>query len=225
MMDIDQEHPIQPDKSGHNLTMLTYKAISEMIRDRRLQGGHVIVEARLAETLGISRTPLREALQRLEGEGLVLKGEGRNYIVRKVDIGEYLQSLRLRLLIEPEAAALAIPLIPRRLLISVREEIDALMGATAYHTDSHWFSDDRLHNMIIDYCGNAVMGKVLRELRVATRLFEIDRLKDRLQPDSTEHLEIVAAIEAGDEDATRKATTAHIESLIAFARRNLASGA
>ena len=189
MMDIDQEHPIQPEKSGHNLTMLTYKAISEMIRDRRLQGGHVIVEARLAETLGISRTPLREALQRLEGEGLVLKGEGRNYIVRKVDIGEYLQSLRLRLLIEPEAAALAIPLITRRLLISVREEIDALMGATAYHTDSHWFSDDRL------------------------------------QPDSTEHLEIVAAIEAGDEDATRKATTAHIESLIAFARRNLASGA
>ncbi|WP_176082772.1 GntR family transcriptional regulator [Martelella sp. HB161492] len=213
--------PDGKDKTGHNLTTLTYNAISDMIRDRRLKGGHVIVEARLAELLGISRTPLREALQRLEGEGMVRKGQGRNYVVRKVDIGEYLQSLRLRLLIEPEAAALAIPLVPRRLLDSIRAEIDALMGATAYHTDAHWFSDDRLHNMIIDFCGNAVMGKVLTELRVTTRLFEIDRLKDRLQPDSTEHLAILAAMEAGDAAATRQTVAAHVESLIAFARKNL----
>jgi DNA-binding GntR family transcriptional regulator len=49
-----------------------------MIRHRRLKGGHVIVEAKLADTLGISRTPLREALQRLEGEGFIRKGDGRN---------------------------------------------------------------------------------------------------------------------------------------------------
>ncbi|WP_296432482.1 MULTISPECIES: GntR family transcriptional regulator [unclassified Rhizobium] len=42
------------------------------------EGGHVIVEAKLADTLGISRTPLREALQRLEGEGLIRKGDGHN---------------------------------------------------------------------------------------------------------------------------------------------------
>ncbi|MGO7859944.1 GntR family transcriptional regulator, partial [Rhizobium ruizarguesonis] len=77
--------------------------------------------------------------------------------------------------------------IPRRLLMSVRQEIHDLLCATAYHTDAHCFSDDNLHNMIIDHCGNAVMAKVLLELRATTRLFEIDRLKDRLKPDSTEH--------------------------------------
>lgn len=214
--------PDTPQAGGqHNLASLTYKAVSDMIRHRRLKGGQVIVEARLAEALGISRTPLREALQRLEGEGLVRKGDGRNYVVRRVDIGEYLQSLRLRLLIEPEAAVLAIPNIPRRQLIVVRREINDLLGATAYHTDAHWVSDDNLHNLIIDYCANAVMAKVLRELRATTRLFEIDRLKDRLKPDSTEHLVIIEALERGDADQTRFAVTGHIESLIAFAREQL----
>jgi len=211
----------QPAGTQHNLASLTYKAVSDMIRNRRLKGGQVIVEARLAEALGISRTPLREALQRLEGEGLVRKGDGRNYVVRRVDIGEYLQSLKLRLLIEPEAAVLAIPNIPRRQLIAVRREIHELLDATAYHTDAHWVSDDNLHNLIIDHCANAVMAKVLRELRATTRLFEIDRLKDRLKPDSTEHLVIIEALERGDAEQTRSAVAVHIESLISFAREQL----
>jgi len=211
----------QPAGTQHNLASLTYKAVSDMIRHRRLKGGQVIVEARLAEALGISRTPLREALQRLEGEGLVRKGDGRNYVVRRVDIGEYLQSLKLRLLIEPEAAVLAIPNIPRRQLIAVRREIHELLDATAYHTDAHWVSDDNLHNLIIDHCANAVMAKVLRELRATTRLFEIDRLKDRLKPDSTEHLVIIEALERGDAEQTRSAVAVHIESLMSFAREQL----
>ncbi|NKJ39017.1 DNA-binding GntR family transcriptional regulator [Rhizobium sp. SG570] len=221
MTDISILPDMQPAGTQHNLASLTYKAVSDMIRHRRLKGGQVIVEARLAEALGISRTPLREALQRLEGEGLVRKGDGRNYVVRRVDIGEYLQSLKLRLLIEPEAAVLAIPNIPRRQLIAVRREIHELLDATAYHTDAHWVSDDNLHNLIIDHCANAVMAKVLRELRATTRLFEIDRLKDRLKPDSTEHLVIIEALERGDAEQTRSAVAVHIESLISFAREQL----
>ena len=221
MTDISILPDTQPAGTQHNLASLTYKAVSDMIRHRRLKGGQVIVEARLAEALGISRTPLREALQRLEGEGLVRKGDGRNYVVRRVDIGEYLQSLKLRLLIEPEAAVLAIPNIPRRQWIAVRREIHELLDATAYHTDAHWVSDDNLHNLIIDHCANAVMAKVLRELRATTRLFEIDRLKDRLKPDSTEHLVIIEALERGDAEQTRSAVAVHIESLISFAREQL----
>lgn len=208
-------------EAGHKLAALAYNAVSEMIRHRRLGGGHVIVEARLAEMLGVSRTPLREALQRLEGEGLVHKGDGRNYVVRQVDIGEYIQSLKLRLLIEPHAATQAMPNIPGRRLIEVRREIDELMGATAYHTDAHWFSDDHLHNLISDYCGNEVMADVLRKLRATTRLFEIGQLKDRLTPDSTEHLMMIDALQRKDADAARHATAAHIDSLIAFARKHL----
>ncbi|MBO1907639.1 GntR family transcriptional regulator [Microvirga sp. 3-52] len=200
-----------------NLTNQAYAAIARMIRDRRLRGGEAIVEIRLAEVLGISRTPLREALQRLEGEGLVLKGSGRNYIVRKVDLGEYLQSLKVREILEPEAAVLALGRIPHAKIVEVRSELEALRSATSYHTDAHWRSDDSLHNMFIDYCSNDVMARILRSMRATTRLFEIQWLKDRLIPDSTEHLEIINALEAGDPKDTRKAVAAHIESLIRFA--------
>ncbi|MGO7917232.1 FCD domain-containing protein, partial [Rhizobium ruizarguesonis] len=124
--------------------------------------------------------------------------------VRVISLKDYLDSLTIRMLLEPEAAVLSINAIPRRLLMSVRQEIHDLLGATAYHKDAHWFSDDNLNNMIIDHCGNAVMAKVLRELRATTRLFEIDRLKDRLKPDSTEHLVIIEAIDRGDVEETRR---------------------
>ena len=123
-----------------NLGSLAYTALSDMIRHRRLRAGDAIVEARLAETLGVSRTPLREALQRLEAEAMVVRA-GRSFVVRRVDLGEYLKSLKVRSVLEPEAAALAVGRVPGVQLAAVRG---------------------------------------LKGLRATTRLFEIDRLKERL---------------------------------------------
>ena len=200
-----------------NLGNLAHEALSDMIRHKRLRGGDAIVEARLAEAIGVSRTPLREALQRLEGEGMVEKVGGRSYVVRRVDLGEYLKSLKVREVLEPEAAALAVDRIPGARLAAVRQEALQMLEATTYHTDAHWRSDDNLHNMFIDGSGNEVMARILRQLRATTRLFEIDRLRERLKPDSREHLAIVDALIAGDAAKARAAVTTHIRSLIDFA--------
>ncbi len=198
---------------GINLSNLAYNAVSEMIRHRRLHGGEVIVEQRLAETLGISRTPLREALQRLEGEGLVVKGAGRSFLVRHVDLKEYLQSLKVREILEPEAAALAAGRSPPAELARVRAEIDTLRTAVPYHTDAHWRSDDNLHELFARNCGNQVLAGMIRTLRVTTRLFEIANLADRLEADSAEHLQIVEALGRDDAKAARRAVTHHLRSL------------
>lgn len=201
---------------GYNLSNLAYKAVSEMIRERRLKGGEPIVEVRLAELLGISRTPLREALQRLEGEGLVVKSANRSFMVRNVDLVEYLQSLKIREILEGEAAFLATGHIDRLKLSAAHREIEDLMVETTYHTDAHWHSDDVVHGLYIEACGNAVMAQMIRSLRVTTRLFEIARLADRVQQDAIEHLEIVMALEADDAKRARKAAQAHIRSLSRF---------
>jgi len=206
---------------GYNLSNLAYKAVSEMIRSRRLKGGEVIVEAKLADVLGISRTPLREALQRLEGEGLVVKSANRSFMVRSVDLGEYLQSLKVREILEGEAAFLATGHIAQARLAAAHREIDQLMTATSYHTDAHWRSDDNVHGLYIEGCGNVVMGQMIKSLRVATRLFEIARLADRVQQDAVEHLEIVMALEAEDARRARKAAQAHIRSLSRFSLANV----
>lgn len=204
-------------QQGVNLSSLAHRAITAMIQDRRLKGGEAIIEARLADTLGISRTPLREALQRLEGEGMVRKVANRSYVVRHVDLGEYLHSLKVREILEAEAVALAIGAIPGEAVAAVRHEAEALRFSPKYLTDAHWRSDDNLHGLYIDHCSNPVMADMIRALRVTTRLFEIARLQDRLVPDSTEHLAIVAAIEAGDKRAARAAVQTHIRSLRDFA--------
>ncbi|WP_456316593.1 GntR family transcriptional regulator [Teichococcus cervicalis] len=131
-----------------------------MIRDRRLRGGETVVEQRLAETLGISRTPLREALQRLEGEGLVVKAANRSFVVRHVDLAEYLHSLKVREILEPEAAALAVGHIPMGRLHAIRAEAVELHAA-ATHTHEHWVSDDHVHRIYAAHCGNEVMARLI----------------------------------------------------------------
>ena len=73
-----------------------YADLSKMIHQRDFKGGQQIVELRLAEQLGISRTPIRQALMRLEGEGLLQKSGSRHYFVRRVELQEYLHSLKVR---------------------------------------------------------------------------------------------------------------------------------
>ncbi len=213
--------PANDEDGSHNLSGLAHKAVSQMIRSKELRGGNVIVEAKLAETLGISRTPLREALQRLEGEGLVTKAANRSFMVRHVDLAEYLQSLKVREILEAEAAGLALGRIPLEPIRVARREIEALMAATTYHTDAHWHSDDTVHGLYAEGCANAVMGQMIRSLRVTTRLFEIARLADRVAPDSIEHLAILDALEAADGRRLRRAVQAHIRSLYRFALANV----
>lgn len=194
-----------------------YRALSQMIHDRVLRGGASLTEQRLAQELGLSRTPLREAMQRLEGEGLLVKGANRSYTVRRVELGEYLQSLRVRAVLEAEAAALAAGRVPAGSIAEVRAAVLALEQLKPYDTNAHWACDDRVHGLIIDNCGNDVMARILRELRTTTRLFEIHTLADRLGPDSREHLDIIDALAAEDPDAAHAAMAAHANSLFDFA--------
>lgn len=211
----DIPEPSDSPRASINLAGLAYRSISDMIRDRRLRGGETVVEQRLAEALGISRTPLREALQRLEGEGLVVKTANRSFIVRHVDLGEYLHSLKAREILEPEAAALAAGHIPLGRLRTVRAEAVELQGANT-HTAAHWLSDDNVHRIYAEHCGNDVMARLIEGLRTTTRLFEIARLSDRVAPDSSEHIAILDALIAGDAKASRRAVQIHLRSLSRF---------
>jgi DNA-binding GntR family transcriptional regulator len=199
-----------------NLSTRAYGALARMIHERRLKGGEAILEAKLAADLAISRTPLREALQRLEGEGLVTKSASRSYTVRRVDLAEYLHSLKVREVVEPEAAALAAGTLAPAAIAAVRAEIAALSPASYLET-AHWQADAHLHDLFIDACGNPVMRDVLKGLRATTHLFEVARLQDRLAPDNAEHLAILDALEAGDARAARRAVQTHIRSLTRYA--------
>jgi DNA-binding GntR family transcriptional regulator len=212
--------PLQLDairRTSTTLSQQAYAALSDLIRRRELHSETPLVELHLAERLGISRTPLRQALQRLENEGLLQKNANRSFVVRRVDLKEYLQSLRVREMLEPEAAALVIGRIAPHEIERVRAGLIAVRDTRPYDMLAHWRSDDEVHNLFIRGCGNDVLTRILLSLRGTTQLFEIERLVDRLEPDSAEHERILDALAQGDARAVRKAVASHIDSLFRFA--------
>jgi DNA-binding GntR family transcriptional regulator len=210
------DHPPLKNRSGQ-----AYAAVKDMIRRRDLRGGEVIFESRIAAALDVSRTPLREALQRLEGEGLVVKTANYSFLVRKVDLAEYLNSLNVRTLLEVEATELAIDRIPLEGIHAARREIHQLIGAAEFDREAHWRSDNTVHGLVADSCGNPVLAQMIRTLRVTTNLFEIEAVADRVEPDSTEHLALLEALETRNAARAKRAMRSHINSLKTSATRNM----
>lgn len=204
-------------KSSRHLSVHVYDSLFRMIRERELRGGDTIVESHVAEKLGVSRTPLREAMQRLESHGLLQKGANRSYQVRQVELKEYLQSLKVREVLEAEAVTLAIDRIKPEQILVARDATRELESTNPYDKLAHWRADDLVHHLFIKNCGNEVMVRLTLSLRITTQLFEIERLSDRLGPDSREHELILDAIENKDTRAARKYVANHIRSLFEFA--------
>jgi len=209
-----------PEKK-ETLSDKAHTALSELIRSREVKGGEPLVELQLAERLGLSRTPLRQALQRLESEGLLRKDANRSYVVRQVDLKEYLQSLRVREVLEPEAAVLASDFITPEMVQPVLENVIAVRDAEPYAMLAHWRSDDEVHNLFIKNCRNEVLSEILTSLRSTTQLFEIERLAERLVPDSSEHERILKALASGDSRTVKQVVTIHIRSLFKFAVKSV----
>jgi DNA-binding GntR family transcriptional regulator len=215
--------PGEASESHRTLTLSerTYQTLSRMIQERAIPAGQPIVEAKLAELLGVSRTPLRQALQRLEGEGLLRKLESRSYIVRRVELREYLQSLKAREVLEMEAAALAVGRISAEEIAPVRAHLHEVQNRVPYDMLAHWQSDDEVHELYIIACGNQVIQDIIRSLRTTTKLFEIERLSERLKPDSTQHEQILDRLEEGDAAGVRQAVQDHLRSLADYAIQTL----
>lgn len=194
-----------------------YDTVLRMIQQREMPAGMPVVENALAGRLGISRTPLRQALLRLELEGRLHKSAHHSYVVRRVDLREYLQSLRVRQLLEPEAAARSVGRIPDASLSAARDTLRQIEALRPYSMPLHWRSDDEVHDLFIARCGNDTMAGIIRSLRVTTNLFEIERLSERLIPDTHQHERIIDALTAADEHRARAAVRDHLQSLHDFA--------
>ena len=197
-----------------NLADFAHAELSRLVLTRALPGGSFVVEGRLAEQLGISRTPMREAILRLAAEGLLIKQGSRSYAVRRVDPVEFFQSLKVRELLEGEAVTLAIGRIAPETIAGLRAEVVRL-SAQVQQAAIHWELDDRLHLLFPDALANRVLAGMIRQLRVNTRLFELISPSGRVEADAAEHLSILDAYAAGDAVRARAAMVTHLRNVAA----------
>ncbi|WP_138466637.1 GntR family transcriptional regulator [Poseidonocella sp. HB161398] len=193
--------------SGQGLAAEAHRRIIGMILEGRLPAGARLQEAALGQELGMSRTPVREAIKRIESEGLAVQ-EGRFLKVRRLPRAEIEEIFFLRLQLEPEATrAAATALAPARI-----EEMAARTRAFIAGDASigQWQLDDAFHAMMLDAQANRAVIGVVAGLRRRTCMFDRSQVPDRYLRGFEEHLDILDALGRGDGDTAARLMTDHL---------------
>ncbi|ODT66471.1 MAG: hypothetical protein ABS75_27240 [Pelagibacterium sp. SCN 63-23] len=199
-----------PAAGGQTLSESTYQALSSMILQRELPGGKVIEERPLSEILDVSRTPLRIALSRLHGEGMLERLSNGLYMVPSPTIDEYLDLLQLRRLLEGEACAGAAGRMDPAVLADLRARIEAMASREEADLPVYFALDEDLHMAIARASGNVALEQTIATVRRRVRMCNVNRYPGRFRENCREHLEILQAIADGDAVAARNALNHHL---------------
>lgn len=192
-----------------NLARAAHQRIIGMIFAGQLKSGDALQEAALGQVLGMSRTPVREAIKRIESEGLAVT-EGRFTRVRRLPVSEVEEIFFLRLELEPFAARSAVRLPPSQ-VDAMEARVRALMAAGPEIDDVQWQTDNDFHNMLAQQAGNKTLAATIEALHRRTCVFDHTQVPDRFLIGCEEHLVILDAVRAGDADAVVMALTRHLE--------------
>ncbi|CAN7674250.1 GntR family transcriptional regulator [Rhizobium rhizogenes] len=201
------------DEGEASLAEETYRLLLADILSARLLGGSVVQQRRLASKHAVSRSPMRHALGRLEGEGLLVRNDKGVLCVRVITLKDYLDSLAMRLLLEPSAIALAAPHMAEEELMSLSVMLDAIEVEPDPDPELVWQFDDALHGSIAAASGNSFMAATIGEMRRYTTIFERQMAVVRAKPGVAEHRAILIALSAHDSDAARQAMARHLEAV------------
>jgi DNA-binding GntR family transcriptional regulator len=199
-----------------------YEAIRERILTGALVGGERLRQEAIADELGVSRTPLREALRRLASEGLVELEPNRGARVVAVRAGDMLAAYEARLVLEPGVAAIAAGRAGADDLARMRAAIAAHRVATGTRA---LFDANRAFHLALVGAGANVYLSRFAELLWATRMggaiYSLqDETPEQVVVDAAEHEAIVAAIAVGAAVEAERLTRAHIATALAgFAAR------
>ena len=201
-----------------SLAQQAYDRVRALILERKLDAGRALLEVQLADRLGISRTPTREALVRLAGEGLLVRRDARSWAVRELSTREFFDCMRARELVEGEAAALAAGRCDPTTLSALAADVRRFKKGEHAEIE-HWNHDDRLHQFIAESSGNVLFPGIIARLRADARLFRLNSPLHRQRENHDEHGAIIVALRAGDAKAARTTMRAHLRSLLGDVRR------
>jgi DNA-binding GntR family transcriptional regulator len=192
-----------------NLAKDAHQRIIAMMFDGALTPGDALREAALGDQLGMSRTPVREAIKRIESEGLAFR-DGRSIRVRRVPLSEIEEVFLLRLALEPALDPAAVRLAPDR-LDRMEARIRALMQAGPDHDDAHWQTDNDFHDLLVEGAGNQTARAVLLGLRQRTCVFDYKVVPERFLEGCAEHLRILDAVRRGQPEAVQAELRHHLQ--------------
>lgn len=209
-----------------SLADAVYETLMEAILGGRYSGGAELIEVALAAELGVSRTPVHEALKRLAIDGLVEPMSNRQSRVVRLSESQVREIYEMRLLLEPAAAERAAERLDPGELEALRESARTIAASTSR---PNWALraiefDIRFHDALAAACGNERLRAEIAKYRRLVRAFcRATSTPENLQQSFAEHLEILNALERCDGVAAHWAMTTHIEARMQAALKEVAA--
>jgi len=199
------------------LSKKVYKILKKEIIKGSFKPGTKLPESRIAKQLGVSRTPVREALRELAAEGFVKMNPNQAIIVKNISIKDLLEVLQIRGVLEGLAARLAAPLITEekiKVLETCNENMEKFIiknNVLAFGKESNKF-----HELILDVCGNDRLTQIRKNL--ADQIYRFRNISlhipGRLESALIEHREITEALKQGDADKADALSKTHIANVL-----------
>jgi GntR family transcriptional regulator of vanillate catabolism len=225
--------------SGQTVTQTSTDRVRAMVLDGELQPGSRLQERQLAASLGVSRTPIRDTLQLLAGEGLLEYSPHSGYVVRRFDLGEVIDAFDTRLALEGMACrTLALRGVERATadaLIDNLERSESLINPEGWNHEvqRRWYERNlEFHDLILEAVGNRYLMQGVGQARripliydTARRRHGLDDLLSLLTYETfrqavADHRRIVDALLAAQPDRAEFLMREHIFTSREALRRN-----
>lgn len=194
------------------LRQAVYEALLDLIVNRTLKPGQHLVEIDLAEHLGVSRQPVREALQRLQTEGWVDLRPAQGAFVHNPTEEEADQLLSVRSVLESHSARLAAERVTPEQLERLRElQARGVEALEAQDVERMVAANAALHGFITELSGNAVLAEMIASVDRKVRWYYAPLALNRGQDAWTEHAALIQAIGSKDADTAARIMAEHTE--------------
>lgn len=198
------------------LREIVFESIREAIIDGKLKPGERVMEVQLAEKLGVSRTPVREAIRKLELEGLLIMEPRKGAYVTDVSLKDLVDVLEVRSSLEGLAASLAATR-------ASEEEIEVLKEKAAQFKEciekndvqGMINKDTEFHEAILQAAKNKKLTSIIESLREQLQRFRVTYFTEYNMTTylASEHQKVLDAIESRDPDKANEYAQQHIENL------------
>lgn len=190
------------------LAKQAYGKIIEMILAGALKPGDLLQEGKLGEELAMSRTPVREAIKRIEAEGLAVQ-EGRFLKVRTLTIAEVEEIFYLRRVLERQCARGSV-IIAGNILDGLERRVLDLQREGPGEEEEQRRVDDDFHYALARAAGSQMMVRTIADLRRRTCMFDHSQVPERFLKSCQEHLDIIQALRAKDSERAAMLMDEHI---------------
>jgi len=193
-----------------------YQVIRHEVVNRVYHEGEQLKEAELAQRFNVSRSPVREALHRLAGDGLLTIIPNRGIFVKEMDEKYIIDVLDLRSLLERRAIERS----PERMteavkqnLLRMKEQMSRVLEAEDTDLNRNAELDTAFHNLIMDLNDNTFISEVAAKISALNSMFRNISLRkdERAMESQREHIEIIDAMLAGDVDKAVASYRSHIK--------------